>query len=140
MNKLWHIIKCFIPNSEERKLKEWYESLRESAIEWNITTLTENTITMQIRKVCEEVCEVLDAVTFEEAIKEKADVLISVWGLSAFDDKLGTKAEKFFWETNTLPEKKILVAAESKLVELHTRTYEIKDGVYHHNKKRININ
>jgi hypothetical protein len=72
MKRLWYIIKCFLPNTEQRKFKKWYEDLRDSAIEWNVTTLVENTITMQIRKVCEEVGEVLDAETYEEAINEKA--------------------------------------------------------------------
>ena len=71
MKRLWYIIKCFLfANSPERKFKNWYEGLRNSAIEWNATTLTENTLSMQIRKVCEEICEVLDAQTREEVIKE----------------------------------------------------------------------
>lgn len=140
MKRLWYIIKCFLPNTEERKFKKWYEDLRDSAIEWNVTTLVENTITMQIRKVCEEVGEVLDAETYEEAINEKADVLISVWGISAFDTKLGMKAERFFWDTNNLPIKEILMAAEAKITELHKRTY-VKDGkVYRHTEKQQMLN
>lgn len=140
MKRLWYFIKCFLPNTEERKFKKWYEDLRDSAIEWNVTTLVENTITMQIRKVCEEVCEVLDAETFEEVIMEKADVLISVWGISVFDESLGAKAEKFFWETNSLPQQAILKAAESKLIELHKRVY-VKDGdVYRHKENTMTVN
>lgn len=140
MKRLWYFIKCFLPNTEERKFKKWYEDLRESAIEWNVTTLVENTITMQIRKVCEEVGEVLDAETYEEAINEKADVLISVWGISAFDTKLGMKAERFFWDTNNIPIKEILIAAETKITELHKRTY-VKDGkVYRHTEKQQMLN
>lgn len=140
MKRLWYFIKCFLPNTEERKFKKWYEDLRDSAIEWNVTTLVENTITMQIRKVCEEVGEVLDAETYEEAINEKADVLISVWGISAFDTKLGMKAERFFWDTNNLPVKEILIAAEAKITELHKRTY-VKDGkVYRHTEKQQMLN
>lgn len=141
MKRLWYIIKCFLfANSPERKFKNWYEGLRNSAIEWNATTLTENTLSMQIRKVCEEVCEVLDSVTFEEAIMEKADVLISVWGISVFDESLGAKAEKFFWEINSLPQQAILKAAESKLIELHKRVY-VKDGdVYRHKENTMTVN
>lgn len=140
MKRLWYFIKCFLPSTEERKFKKWYEDLRDSAIEWNVTTLVENTITMQIRKVCEEVGEVLDAETYEEAINEKADVLISVWGISAFDTKLGMKAERFFWDTNNLPIKEILIAAEAKITELHKRTY-VKDGkVYRHIQEQRMLN
>lgn len=140
MKRLWYFIKCFLPNTEERKFKKWYEDLRNSAIEWNVTTLVENTITMQIRKVCEEVGEVLDAETYEEAINEKADVLISVWGISAFDTKLGMKAERFFWDTNNLSAKEILIAAEAKITELHKRTY-VKDGkVYRHTENQQILN
>lgn len=140
MKRLWCIIKCFLPNTKERKFKKWYEDLRDSAIEWNVTTLTENTITMQIRKVCEEVGEVLDAETYEEVIKEKADVLISVWGISAFDTKLGMKAERFFWDTNNLSVKEILITAEAKITELHKRTY-VKDGkVYRHIREQQPLN
>lgn len=140
MKRLWYIIKCFLPNTEERKFKKWYEDLRNSAIEWNVTTLVENTITMQIRKVCEEVEEVLDAETYEEVIKEKADVLISVWGIRAFDTKLGMKAERFFWDTNNLPIKEILIASEAKIAELHKRVY-VKDGdVYRHKENTMTVN
>lgn len=140
MKRLWYIIKCFLPNTEERKFKKWYEDLRDSAIEWNVTTLVENTITMQIRKVCEEVGEVLDAETYEEAINEKADVLISIWGLSVFDTKLGMKAERFFWDTNNLPAKEILIAAEAKITELHKRTYVKEGKVYRHKETKAVIN
>lgn len=140
MKRLWYIIKCFLPNTEERKFKKWYEDLRDSAIEWNVTTLVENTITMQIRKVCEEVGEVLDAETYEEAINEKADVLISVWGISAFDTKLGMKAESFFWDTNNLPIKEILISAEAKITELHKRTYVKEGKVYRHKETKAVIN
>lgn len=140
MKRLWYIIKCFLPNTEERKFKKWYEDLRDSAIEWNVTTLVENTITMQIRKVCEEVGEVLDAETYEEAINEKADVLISIWGISAFDTKLGMKAERFFWDTNNLPVKEILIAAEAKITELHKRTYVKEGKVYRHKDTKAVIN
>lgn len=140
MKRLWYIIKCFLPNTEERKFKKWYEDLRNSAIEWNVTTLTENTLSMQIRKVFEEVGEVLDAETYEEVINEKADVLISVWGISAFDTKLGMNAEHFFWDTNNLPLKEILIAAEAKITELHKRTY-VKDGkVYRHTQEQQTLN
>lgn len=140
MKRLWYFIKCFLPSTEERKFKKWYEDLRDSAIEWNVTTLVENTITMQIRKVCEEVGEVLDAETYEEVINEKADVLISVWGISAFDTKLGMKVERFFWDTNNLPIKEILIAAKYKITELHKRTY-VKDGkVYRHIREQQPLN
>lgn len=140
MKRLWYIIKCFLPNTEERKFKKWYEDLRDSAIEWNVTTLVENTITMQIRKVCEEVGEVLDAETYEEAINEKADVLISIWGISVFDTELGMKAERFFWDTNNLPAKEILISAEAKITELHKRTYVKEGKVYRHKETKAVIN
>lgn len=141
MKRLWYIIECYLfPNSPARKFKDWYKGLRNSAIEWNVTTLTENTLSMQIRKVCEEVCEMLDAETYEEVIKEKADVLISVWGISAFDTKLGLALEECFIKTNNLPVREILLEADSKLTQLHKRTY-VKDGkVYRHTENKPTLN
>lgn len=139
MKRLWYIIKCFLPNTEERKFKKWYEGLRDSAIEWNATTLTENTLSMQVRKICEEICEVLDAQTREEVIKEKADVLIAIWGLNVFDPYIGMLAEKLFVNTND-GFQEILEAAEAKITELHKRTY-VKDGkVYRHTEKQQMLN
>ena len=140
MKRLWYFIRCFLPNTKERKFKKWYEDLRDSAIEWNATTLTENTLSMQIRKVCEEVGEVFDAETYEEAINEKADVLISIWGISVFDTELGMKAERFFWDTNNLPAKEILISAEAKITELHKRTYVKEGKVYRHKETKAVIN
>lgn len=139
MKRLWYIIKCFLPNTKERKFKKWYEELRNSAIEWNATTLTENTLSMQVRKICEEICEVLDAQTREEVIKEKADVLIAIWGLNVFDPYIGMLAEKLFVSIND-GFQEILEAAESKITELHKRTY-VKDGnVYRHIKQQRMVN
>jgi hypothetical protein len=140
MKRLWYIIKCFLfANSPERKFKNWYEGLRNSAIEWNATTLTENTLSMQVRKICEEICEVLDAQTREEVIKEKADVLIAIWGLNVFDPYIGMLAEKLFVNTND-GFQEILEVAESKITELHKRTY-VKDGkVYRHTEKQQMLN
>lgn len=127
----------------EKELAEQYKGLRESAIEWNITTLTENTLLMQIRKVAEEVDEVLDAIEHNPAniIPEKADVLISIWGLSAFNTKLGLVAEETFVKVNSITGdymSDILQAAGKKLIELNQRTYVKQKGVYHHQKQTIN--
>lgn len=140
MKRLWYTIRCFLfANSPERKFRNWYEGLRNSAIEWNATTLTENTLSMQVRKICEEICEVLDAQTREEVIKEKADVLIAIWGLNVFDSYIGMLAEKLFVNTND-GFQEILEAAESKITELHKRTY-VKDGkVYRHTEKQQMLN
>lgn len=140
MKRLWYTIRCFLfSNSPERKFRNWYEGLRNSAIEWNATTLTENTLSMQVRKICEEICEVLDAQTREEVIKEKADVLIAIWGLNVFDPYIGMLAEKLFVGIND-GFQEILEAAESKITELHKRTY-VKDGnVYRHIKQQRMVN
>lgn len=140
MKRLWFTIRCFLfSNSPERKFRNWYEELRNSAIEWNATTLTENTLSMQVRKICEEICEVLDAQTREEVIKEKADVLIAIWGLNVFDPYIGMLTEKLFVNTNG-GFQEILEAAEAKITELHKRTY-VKDGkVYRHTEKQQTLN
>lgn len=127
---------------EERMVGEWYKRLRESAVEWNVTTLTDNTLIMQIRKVLEEIEEVLEAVETnpENKVKELADVLISIWGLSAFDPKLANIAEQAFVLLNDKGLKAILTAANEKITELYKREYEIVDGVYHHKEKQTTIN
>lgn len=141
MKRLWYIIKYkLFASSEERKFGKWYRDLRNSAIEWNVTTLTENTLSMQIRKVCEEVCEMLDAQTSAEVIEEKADILISIWGLSAFDTIVGSMAEQLFVNVSYGFMEDILKAAESKITELHKRTY-VKDGkVYRHIREQQPLN
>lgn len=127
---------------EERMFGDWYKSLRESAVEWNVTTLTDNTLIMQIRKVLEEIEEVLEAVETnpENKVKELADVLISIWGLSAFDPKLANIAEQAFVLLNDKGLKAILTAANEKITELYKREYEIVDGVYRHKEKQTTIN
>lgn len=127
---------------EERIFGDWYKSLRESAVEWNVTTLTDNTLIMQIRKVLEEIEEVLEAVEKnpENKVKELADVLISIWGLSAFDPKLANIAEQAFVLLNDKGLKAILTAANEKITELYKREYEIVDGVYRHKEKQTTIN
>lgn len=127
---------------EERMFGDWYKSLRESAVEWNVTTLTDNTLIMQIRKVLEEIEEVLEAVETnpENKVKELADVLISIWGLSAFDPKLANIAEQSFVLLNDKGLKAILTAANEKITELYKREYEIVDGVYRHKEKQTTIN
>lgn len=141
---MWRYIRYkLFARKAERELAEQYNGLRESAIEWNITTLTENTLLMQIRKVAEEVNEVLDAIEHNPAniIPEKADVLISIWGLSAFNTKLGLVAEETFMKVNAITGDSmsdILNAAGEKLIELNQRTYVKQKGVYHHQKRTIN--
>ena len=142
MKRLWNIIKFrFFPSNEEKEFGEKYKTLRMSAIEWNVTTLTDNTFIMQVRKICEEVGEVLDAMETnpEDVIKEKADVLIAIWGLSAFDEIASNIAEQCFWLLNG-DGKEIIKEAESKLIELHKRTYVKVNGVYRHETKRNTLN
>lgn len=143
MNRLWNMIRYkLFASKEERMFGDLYVSLRESAIEWNVTTLTENTLTMQIRKVLEEIEEVLEAVETnpENKVKELADVLISIWGLSAFDPKLANIAEQAFVLLNDKGLKAILTVANEKITELYKREYEIVDGVYHHKEKQTILN
>lgn len=141
---MWRYIRYkLFARKAERELAEQYNGLRESAIEWNVMTLTENTLLMQMRKVAEEVNEVLDAIENnpENIIPEKADVLISIWGLSAFSTKLGLVAEETFMKVNTITGDSmidILNAAGEKLIELNQRTYVKQNGVYHHQKRTIN--
>lgn len=143
IKRLWNMIRYgLFATKEERMFGEWYKSLRESAVEWNVTTLTDNTLIMQIRKVLEEIEEVLEAVETnpENKVKELADVLISIWGLSAFDPKLANIAEQAFVLLNDKGLKAILTAANEKITELYKREYEIVDGVYRHKEKQTTIN
>lgn len=143
MNRLWNMIRYkLFASKEERMFGDWYVSLRESSIEWNVTTLTENTLTMQIRKVLEEIEEVLEAVETnpENKVKELADVLISIWGLHAFAPKLANISEQAFVILNDKGIKEILIAANDKINELYKREYEIVDGVYRHKEKTTTIN
>lgn len=143
MNRLWNMIRYgLFATKEERMFGEWYKSLKESAIEWNVTTLTDNNLTMQIRKVLEEIGEVLEAVETnpKNKVNELADVLISIWGLSAFDYKLANIAEQAFILLNDKGLKEILVAANDKINELYKREYEMVDGVYRHKEKTTTIN
>lgn len=143
IKRLWNMIRYgLFSTKEERMFGDWYKSLRESAVEWNVTTLTDNTLIMQIRKVLEEIEEVLEAVETnpENKVKELADVLISIWGLSAFDPKLANIAEQAFVLLNDKGLKAILTAANEKITELYKREYEIVDGVYHHKEKQTTIN
>lgn len=143
MNRLWNMIRYkLFATKEERMFGDWYISLRESAIEWNVTTLKNNTLTMQIRKVLEEIEEVLEAVETnpENKVKELADVLISIWGLSAFAPKLANISEQAFVILNDKGIKEILIAANDKINELYKREYEIVDGVYRHKEKTTTIN
>jgi len=143
IKRLWNMIRYgLFPTKEERMFGDWYKSLRESAVEWNVTTLTENTLIMQIRKVLEEIEEVLEAVETnpENKVKELADVIISIWGLSAFDPKLANIAEQAFVCLNDKGLKAILTAANEKITELYKREYEIVDGVYRHKEKQTTIN
>ena len=143
MNRLWNMIRYkLFASKEERMFGDWYMSLRESAIEWNVTTLKDNTLTMQIRKVLEEIEEVLEAVETnpENKVKELADVLISIWGLNAFSPKLANISEQAFVILNDKGIKEILIAANDKINELYKREYEIVDGVYRHKEKTTTIN
>ena len=143
IKRLWNMIRYgLFSTKEERMFGDWYKSLRESAVEWNVTTLTDNTLIMQIRKVLEEIEEVLEAVETnpENKVKELADVLIYIWGLSAFDPKLANIAEQSFVLLNDKGLKAILTAANEKITELYKREYEIVDGVYRHKEKQTTIN
>lgn len=143
MNRLWNMIRYkLFASKEERMFGDWYISLRESAIEWNVTTLKDNTLIMQIRKVLEEIEEVLEAVETnpENKVKELADVLISIWGLNAFSPKLANISEQAFVILNDKGIKEILIAANDKINELYKREYEIVDGVYRHKEKTTTIN
>lgn len=143
MNRLWNMIRYkLFASKEERMFGDWYMGLRESAIEWNVTTLKDNTLIMQIRKVLEEIEEVLEAVETnpENKVKELADVLISIWGLNAFAPKLANISEQAFVTLNDKGIKEILIAANDKINELYKREYEIVDGVYRHKDKQTTIN
>ena len=143
MNRLWNMIRYKIfASKEERMFGDWYISLRESAIEWNVTTLKDNTLIMQIRKVLEEIEEVLEAVETnpENKVKELADVLISIWGLHGIAPKLANISEQAFVILNDKGIKEILIAANDKINELYKREYEVVDGVYRHKEKTTTIN
>lgn len=107
---------------------EWYQLLKKRAVDWNIRKLPDNTEEMQMRKVIEEVIESLDA---PNDVNEKADVIISIWGIERFDKKKGIVLAQAFWKLNTNV-REILIAADDKLDVLEAREYHIKNGVYHH--------
>lgn len=120
------------PRKEEKLFKEWYLALRKGSIEWNEKCLPENTISMQIRKIVEEVTEVLDATTPQQQVKEKADVLIAIFGLARFSKVMSLILEEAFIKMNRDDLKEILIEAGEKMNILWERTYIKKGNVYHH--------
>ena len=159
MNKLWNMIRYkLFASKEEQMFGDWYVSLRESAIEWNVTTLKDNTLIMQIRKVLEEIEEVLEAVETnpENKVKERYKLYVPDVTEKVAD---GIDAEQHvarlsrhggggsclagtqpFVILNDKGIKEILIAANDKINELYKREYEIVDGVYRHKEKPTTIN
>lgn len=120
------------PTKEEKLFSFLYMGLRKDAVEWNEKCLPDNTLSMQLRKVVEEVNEVLDATTRTQQIKEKADVLITILGLARFSKVTSLILEEAFVKLCGDDIKEILLAAVEKMNILWDRTYVKKGNVYHH--------
>jgi NTP pyrophosphatase (non-canonical NTP hydrolase) len=120
------------PSKEEKLFTEWYLGLKRGSVQWNTERLPDNTLSMQLRKIVEEVTEVLDATTRQQQIKEKADVLIAIFGLARFSKVTSLILEETFLKLNGGEIKDILLAAGEKMNLLWDRTYVKKGNVYHH--------
>lgn len=120
------------PSKEEKLFTAWYQGLRKGSVEWNTKCLPENNLSMQLRKIVEEVIEVLDATTPHQQIKEKADVLIAIFGLARFNKTVSLILEEAFIKICGDEIKEILIAAGEKMNTLWDRTYVKKGNVYHH--------
>lgn len=120
------------PSKEEKLFTEWYKGLKKGSVDWNTKCLPENTLSMQLRKIVEEVIEVLDARTHQQQIKERADVLIAIFGLARFNKVMALILEEAFIKMNAGEFKEILLAAGEKMNILWERTYVKKGNVYHH--------
>lgn len=122
----------FFPTKEEKLFSDWYKSLKKASVDWNIKVLKENTEEMQLRKILEELRETLDAKTHQERIEEKADVLIAIFGLARFDERMSLTFEELFIKFSSTEFKEILIEANNKINTLWERTYIKKNGVYKH--------
>ena len=120
------------PSKEEKLFAEWYKGLKKSSVDWNTKCLPDNTLSMQLRKIVEEVIEVLDATSHQQQINEKADVLIAIFGLARFNKVMALILEEAFIKMNAGEFKEILLAAVDKMNILWGRTYVKKGNVYHH--------
>ena len=120
------------PSKEEKLFTEWYLGLKRGSVQWNTERLPDNTLSMQLRKIVEEVIEVLDATTPQQQIKEKADVLIAIFGLARFSKTVSLILEEAFIKMCGGDLKEILIAAGEKMNILWERTYVKKGNVYHH--------
>jgi NTP pyrophosphatase (non-canonical NTP hydrolase) len=120
------------PRKEEKLFTEWYLGLKKGSVQWNTERLPDNNLSMQLRKIVEEVTEVLDATTHQQQIKEKADLLIAIFGLARFSKITALILEEAFLKLNGDEIKDILLAAGEKMNLLWERTYVKKGNVYHH--------
>jgi NTP pyrophosphatase (non-canonical NTP hydrolase) len=122
----------FFSSKEEKLFTEWYLGIKRSSVQWNTERLPDNTLSMQLRKIVEEVIEVLDATNLQQQIEEKADVLIAIFGLARFSKVISLILEEAFLKLNGGEIKDILLAAGEKMNTLWERTYVKKGNVYHH--------
>lgn len=103
--------------------------LNESVI-WNRKKLPNNTLSLQIKKINEEISEVEKAETYEDKVSEMGDVLIAIGGIARFDREFAK--ELYTRYTNGLDKylyMDIVDQAVNKIPVLWERTYN--DG-YHH--------
>lgn len=112
------------------RYKEKCLSVLNQSLEWNYKKLPKNTFELQLKKVDEEIDEVIDAETYQETIEELADVLIAIGGVARFDEE---QAVNMFNNFSRLLDKFVFMDvidyAERKIKIIYEREY--LDG-YHH--------
>lgn len=100
------------------------------SLDWNYKKLPNNTLDLQLKKVDEEIDEVVNAKNYQETVEELADVLIAIGGVARFD---GEKAMNMFNTFVSFLDRFIFMDmvdyAERKIKIIHQREYP--DG-YHH--------
>ena len=94
------------------------------SLDWNYKKLPNNTLDLQLKKVDEEIDEVVNAKNYQETVEELADVLIAIGGVARFD---GEKATDMFNNFIGFLDRFIFMDmvdyAERKIKILHERTY-----------------
>ena len=116
--------------SSYNRYKEKCLVVLNESLEWNIKRLPNNTLNLQLKKVDEEIDEVVNAKNYQETIKELADVLIAIGGVARFNEE---KAVNMFNNFINFLDKFIFMDmidyAEQKIKILYERSYS--DGYKH---------
>lgn len=108
------------------------DKLIKEVIDWNTNFLPDNTLNMQLRKVMEEIREVIKAKNSKEYMAEWADLLISVIGIKRFSEQEFYVHMGFLIECDRPNLNEIVEESFKKLEVNKRRKWVIKNGVYHH--------